>query len=185
MMLTSDHREVSTERDPGRSNGVVILRELEEADLPVLFEHQIDPEANRMAAFPARDRDSFMAHWAKVLADDAVVRRTILLDGEIVGNIVRFVQSGESRIGYWIDRKYWRKGIATRALSLFLGDIPARPLYARVAKHNTASVRVLTKCGFTICGEDRAFDGPDGETQEFILKLEGAEDSGAGGVDSP
>lgn len=179
MTLASDHREMSTERDLGRSNGVVILRDLEEADLPVLFEHQIDPEANRMAAFPARDRDAFMAHWAKVLMDDAVTKRTILLDGEIVGNIVRFEQSGESRVGYWIDRKYWRKGIATRALSLFLEDVPRRPLYARVAKHNAASLRVLTKCGFTICGEDRTFDGPHGETQEFILKLEGADRTGS------
>jgi RimJ/RimL family protein N-acetyltransferase len=178
MTLAPDHRDVSTERDLGRSSGVVILRGLEQADLPVLFEHQMDPEANRMAAFPARDRNAFMAHWAKVLVDDAVLKRTILLDGEIVGSIVRFEQSGESRIGYWIGREYWGKGIATRALSLFLKDIAARPLYARVAKHNTASVRVLTKCGFTICGEDRAFDGPNGETQEFILKLEGTEITG-------
>ena len=30
------------------------LREVTEADLPILFEHQREPEANRMAAFPAR-----------------------------------------------------------------------------------------------------------------------------------
>ncbi len=36
--------------------GGVMLRDVEEADLPVFFEHQLDPEATRMADFSARDR---------------------------------------------------------------------------------------------------------------------------------
>src|SRR2546430_10865982 len=47
----------------------------------------------------------------------------------------------------------WGKGIATRALSQFLGHVKDRPLYAVVAKHHVASIRVLEKCGFTIAGE--------------------------------
>src|SRR5205085_7095250 len=42
----------------------VALRPVRESDLPVLFEHQADPEAARMAAFPSRDRQAFIAHWA-------------------------------------------------------------------------------------------------------------------------
>ena len=46
------------------------------------------------------------------------------------------------------------------------------PLYARVAKHNIASIRVLRKCGFTISGED-GFLKTDGEgDEEFILVLD-------------
>jgi hypothetical protein len=44
---------------------VGVLREVVEADLPVFYEHQRDREAAAMAAFPARERDAFMAHWAK------------------------------------------------------------------------------------------------------------------------
>jgi len=172
-----EHRSgVSEAREDGLVSGVVILRDVAEGDLPVLFEHQMDPDANRMAAFPARDRDSFMAHWAKVLTDRTVIKRTILFEGQVAGNIVSFRQSGESRVGYWIGRKYWSRGIATKALSLFLAHVKTRPLYARVAKHNGASLRVLAKCGFTICGEDRAFDGPDGAVGEFVLKLERIEE---------
>ena len=40
----------------------VLLRDVEEDDLPVFFEHQLDPEATRMAAFSARDRKAFLAH---------------------------------------------------------------------------------------------------------------------------
>src|SRR5262249_50057568 len=65
-------------------SGAVVLRKVEVEDLPTLFEHQFDPEANRMADFPARDREAFMAHWAKILADPSATVRTVLLDGVIV-----------------------------------------------------------------------------------------------------
>jgi hypothetical protein len=41
--------------------GEVRLREVTEADLPILFERQRDPEAARMAVFPSRDRQAFLA----------------------------------------------------------------------------------------------------------------------------
>jgi RimJ/RimL family protein N-acetyltransferase len=48
-----------------------------------------------------------------------------------------------------------------------------RPLYARVAKDNVASIRVLERCGFEVCGEDRGFSNARSEeVEEYILKLE-------------
>jgi RimJ/RimL family protein N-acetyltransferase len=151
----------------------VILREVTEADLPIFFEHQLDPDANRMAAFPARDRNAFMAHWAKILSDETLITKAILVDGQVAGNIVSWAQFGEREVGYWIGKEYWGKGVATRALAAFLGDISARPLYAHVAKHNIGSRRVLEKCGFIICGEDRLLADASGEqVEEFILTLQ-------------
>ncbi|MEM1071999.1 MAG: GNAT family N-acetyltransferase [Planctomycetota bacterium] len=51
-------------------------------------------------------------------------------------------------VGYRISKDNWGKGLATRALGLFLKEIPERPLWAVTAASNTASQRVLTKCGF-------------------------------------
>ena len=65
----------------------VRLRSVEDRDLDVFFDHQADPQAVEMAAFPARDKDQFAAHWAKVRADDTVVVRTIVADGMVAGNI--------------------------------------------------------------------------------------------------
>ena len=45
------------------STGDLRLRDVTKDDLPILFEQQADPEANRMAAFSPRDRDAFMSHW--------------------------------------------------------------------------------------------------------------------------
>jgi hypothetical protein len=39
----------------------VRLRNVEEPDLEVFFEQQLDPEAARLANFPSRDRERFMA----------------------------------------------------------------------------------------------------------------------------
>ncbi len=71
-------------RDAARE---VRLRPVEDQDLGVFFDHQADPEATEMAAFPARDKDQFAAHWAKTRADDTVVLRTIVADGTVAGNI--------------------------------------------------------------------------------------------------
>jgi RimJ/RimL family protein N-acetyltransferase len=149
----------------------VILRDVTESDLPIFFEQQLDPDATEMAAFPARDREAFMAHWAKIMADDSVILKTILFDGQVAGNIVGFEMSGKREVGYWIGKEYWGKGIATRALTAFLDEVKTRPLYAYVAKHNVGSRRVLEKCGFTVEGQD-TFSNASGEVvEQFVLKL--------------
>ncbi len=136
------------------------------------FEQQLDPAATQMAAFPARDREAFMAHWAKILRDETVIVKAILFEGQVAGNVVCFEQSGQTLIGYWLGKEYWGKGIATHALSEFLNHVKTRPLYAYVAKHNLASRRVLEKCGFMLIGEDKAAtDTPGEEVEEFLLKL--------------
>jgi RimJ/RimL family protein N-acetyltransferase len=96
------------------------LRDVQEADLPVFFEHQLDPEATRMAGFPARDREPFMAHWHGILQDESVVKKTVIFEGEVAGNVVSFVHSGEREVGYWIGKKHWDRSVATRALAEFL-----------------------------------------------------------------
>jgi len=131
----------------------ILLRDVVPADLLIFFEHQRDPIANAMAAFPARDRDAFMAHWTKNLATNTSIHKTILCGGEVAGNVVSWSQSGQQEVGYWLGREFWGKGIATRALSLFLEQFTKRPLVAHVVRHNLASIRVLEKCGFTRSGE--------------------------------
>jgi RimJ/RimL family protein N-acetyltransferase len=119
-------------------------------DLPVLFEHQRDDAATRMADFPSRDREAFFAHWERILAEESGPVRAIEADGELAGNIVCWKQGKETLVGYWLGREHWGRGIATQALRAFLALVETRPLRAYVARHNVASVRVLEKCGFTM-----------------------------------
>lgn len=106
----------------------VILRDVIEADLPIFYEQQLDPEATQMAAFPSRDRDAFMAHWAKIMNNKTNIIKTVLFEGQVAGNIVSWEQSGEREVGYWIGKEYWGKGIGTKALAEFLGYVKIRPL---------------------------------------------------------
>ncbi len=132
----------------------VLLRAVEEADLPVFFEHQLDPEATRIADFPSRDWETFLAHWQRILDEESVTTQTILFEDEVAGNVVSFESSGEREVGYWIGSKYWGRGVATRALATFLDLERRRPLYAHVASHNAAPIRVLKNCGFSTSGEE-------------------------------
>jgi homocysteine S-methyltransferase len=132
----------------------VELREVMRDDLPILFEHQRDPQANAMAGFPPRDRQAFDAHWARIMADPAVTMRTILAGGEVAGNVQSWDHNGKRLVGYWIGRELWGRGIATAALAQFLRVDEFRPLHTEVASTNKGSLRVLEKCGFLRERED-------------------------------
>lgn len=153
----------------------VALRDVTEEDLATFFEQQLDPLAIHMAAFTTKDpsdKDAFAAHWTKILADDTITIKTILIDGCVAGHVAQFERFGEPEVTYWIGREYWGKGVATEALSEFLRDVKMRPLYARAAKDNVASIRVLEKCGFTITAYETAFANARGEEiEEAILRL--------------
>lgn len=135
----------------------VRLRDVVPDDLPIFYEQQLDGDATRMAAFPARDRAAFDTHWAtNILGNPASVIKTILLDGQVAGNIGSWRQNGVRLVGYWIGKEHWGKGVATRALAAFLHLVTERPLYAHVAKHNVGSIRVLEKCGFCVERDESA-----------------------------
>ena len=145
--------------DPPR----VILREVIDSDLPIFFEHQRDPEAVRMAAFPSRDRDAFVKHWAKLRREPSKIIRTIVCDGQVAGNIGSWIAENRRLIGYWIGREFWDRGVATAALAAFVAEFKERPLHAFVAEHNVGSIRVLEKCNFVLSPEhDPSIAGEDG-----------------------
>ena len=139
----------------------VSLREVRPDDLAILFNHQADPEGARMAAFKSRDREAFMAHWAKIMANPACALRVILADGIVAGNIGSWSDGTGRLVGYWVGREFWGRGVASAGLVQFLAHETTRPLTAHVVKHNLASIRVLQKAGFVQVGEE-ACDVTDG-----------------------
>ncbi|WP_432053934.1 GNAT family N-acetyltransferase [Streptomyces sp. bgisy022] len=153
----------------------VSLRPVHDSDLPVFFRQSNDPEALHRAAFtpenPA-DRDAFEAHWARIRASEQVVVRTVLGDGDVLGSASVYGEPGEREVTYWIDRAYWGKGIATAALRALLAEVDERPLFARVAADNAASLRVLEKCGFEVSARATGYAPARGaEIEELVLTL--------------
>jgi RimJ/RimL family protein N-acetyltransferase len=128
------------------------LRPIVHSDLSALYDFQCDSESNTMAGTKARTREAYFAAWERNLADPGINSRVIELDGPhgptIVGSISRFQADGHDAVGYWIGRQFWGKGIASRAVELFLAEETRRPLRATAATSNKASRRILEGCGF-------------------------------------
>jgi RimJ/RimL family protein N-acetyltransferase len=152
------------------------LRPLVDADLDAVFEQMKDPESVRMAAFTARDpddRQAFLAHVARARDDPSAVQHVIEADGMFAGTIGSFKIDDRTEVTYWIDRALWGRGIASAALQSLLSVTTERPVFARAASDNAASLRVLEKAGFRRIGVDRGYArGRGEEIEETILRLD-------------
>jgi RimJ/RimL family protein N-acetyltransferase len=51
-------------------------------------------------------------------------------------------------VGYWIGREHWGKGIATKAVEMFLKQFISSPVFAYINKQNEGSVAVAYANGF-------------------------------------
>jgi RimJ/RimL family protein N-acetyltransferase len=148
-----------------------MLRDIVHTDLPLFYEHELDAESSRMAAFPPRaDWSAFLAHWnTKILGDPTTCKQAIVWNDRVAGYVSSWSQDGLRLIAYWIGRDYWGRGVATAALAEFLGHERTRPLHAFVVAHNVGSIRVLEKCGFVRVGATAtAHDG----VEEYLYRLD-------------
>jgi len=151
------------------------LRPTEIADLDTLFEFQLDKEGGNLAAFMPNnyaDKSAYLDKFTKLLNDPTVNNQTIFVDNRIVGSVAKFFIQSDAEITYWIDRKFWGQGIATKALRKFIDIETTRPIFGRVAFDNFGSQKVLEKCGFIKIGSDNGFaNARQTEIEEFIYKL--------------
>jgi [ribosomal protein S5]-alanine N-acetyltransferase len=112
-------------------NREIVLRKTETGDLESLFIFQLDPEAIYMAAFTPKDpadKTAYLQKYTKLLQDPVINMQTIMVDDAIAGSIAKFEIEGKAEITYWIDKKLWGMGIATKALKAFLMKENTRPI---------------------------------------------------------
>ncbi|MCB0698501.1 MAG: GNAT family N-acetyltransferase [Chitinophagales bacterium] len=154
----------------------ITLRKTELADLDTLVIFQTDEEANHIAAFNSenpKDKGAYMAKWSKIVERPDINMQTIVIDNAIAGSVIHFDLGDETNVSYWIDRPQWGKGIATKALQMFLGTTDKKTLHARVAFDNIGSQKVLEKNNFIRTGSEEGFaNGRGREIEEFIYMLE-------------
>ena len=153
----------------------VALRPLSDADLDTVFEQMREPESVRMAAFTSADPDdrrAFDLHTAMIRTSPDMNLLAIISEDHLVGTVGSWTADGVTEVTYWVARQWWGQGIASAALALHLEDIAVRPVQARVASDNAASLRVLQKAGFRPVGTEVAFAAARGaEIEETILEL--------------
>jgi RimJ/RimL family protein N-acetyltransferase len=157
--------------------GQIGLRAVRDDDLDTLYDQMRDPEAVRMAAFTAEDPDdraAFDAHFTRIRTGPDILTLAITVDGALAGTVASFLVDGDTEITYWLGRRWWGRGIATRAVELLLDLVPVRPVIARAASDNAGSLAVLHKVGFRSVGKEVAYANARGEEiEETLLRLDG------------
>jgi RimJ/RimL family protein N-acetyltransferase len=156
----------------------VELRPIRDEDLDALYAFEADPVAAHQAAFTSKgmpDRSAFDARWQRIRKDEDARMLAVVYDGKVAGSVFSHKMGEEYHVGYWISREHWGKGVATAALLKYLEGFTYRPVHASAACDNTASIRVLEKCGFRPCGSDKGFANARGEEIEELLFVLGAD----------
>jgi RimJ/RimL family protein N-acetyltransferase len=140
---------------------MIILREYADTDLKRLVALADNKNVSRylVSAFPYPYTKSDGEWWiATGSKQNGAVTRAIEYRGLFVGSVAITPQGGWrdhlGEIGYWVGEEYWGKGIASAALNRMTDygfeELRLRRLYAPVLAPNTASMKVLTKCGYTL-----------------------------------
>lgn len=137
------------------------VKPVRQADISALYAMHSDEVSVWQAGvgLSGRTHADFEARWLKkAKGTEDIFISSIWAGGHLVGDVSSFLREGKREVGYWLDRKYWGKGISTKALRRFLPLIkevyPKSALYARVVDGNIPSSRVLGKCGFQPIGRD-------------------------------
>jgi RimJ/RimL family protein N-acetyltransferase len=155
--------------------GHIELRDVDDDDLDAIFEMMRDPEAVAMAAFTSddpNDRDKFDTWIARERGAAEVSFFVVTENGGFAGTTAAFTVGADREVSFWLPRHAWGRGVATAALRLLVSHEAERPLFARAAAHNAASIAVLTKVGFTEVSRNVAFaPGLARETEEIVFAL--------------
>jgi len=100
----------------------------------------------------------------------------IEIDGEVAGSVgLSDINRKNKRaeLGYWLARKYWNKGIMTRAIRPMIRfgfeKLRLVRIYAFVFPPNKASKRVLEKAGFKLEGKLRKTIVKNGKLYDNLL----------------
>lgn len=154
----------------------MLLQKTTVGDLETLFIFQADEESNRVAAFNSadpKDKKAYLDKWTGIVANPEVNMQTIFIDDVLVGSVIHFDLGDETNVSYWIERKHWGKGIASKALQQFISTTDKQTLYGMVAFDNIGSQKVLERNGFVRIGAEKGFaNGRGEEIEEFVYRFD-------------
>ena len=149
---------------PVLTDGVVLLRPPQAADVDAVFAACQDPEVSRYTSIPAPYERHHAADWIAAAPEKwrsgAAASRlvTSAATGELLGSCgLVDITDDRAEIGYWVCREARGRGVATRATLLVtawaLGDLGLSLIDLQADVRNLASQRVAEKAGYTRVGE--------------------------------
>ena len=138
----------------------LLIRPFRESDAEDAFEWRSDPEVNRFMPYPCDDNVEELRQRIKEwITDNDKYAIVLKATDKVIGDISLewSEKDGVHEIGYNINRSFWRKGYATEAVKALIQWAFNAPqviaIEAETESENTASIRVLEKCGFKLNGK--------------------------------
>jgi RimJ/RimL family protein N-acetyltransferase len=103
--------------------------------------------------YTMQDAEEFLMHQTSAVPETSFA---IDVQGEAIGAVGFRQLDPDNRyaaeVGYWVGEAYWGRGIATEVLRAVTAHLFADFDFVRIQAHvfegNTASMRVLEKCGY-------------------------------------
>ncbi len=138
---------------------MITLREFKEEDTAQLTHILNEPEVVKYLSSKIPKPYTLQdAQWWISTGSKFGIVKAIECNGTLIGCIGadrgEFEYQRSAEIGYWIAKDYWRQGVATQAISelipLIFTTTDIVRLFASVFSENTASMRVLDKCGLKL-----------------------------------
>jgi RimJ/RimL family protein N-acetyltransferase len=178
----------------------LLLRTFTRDDAPLIYELNLDPDVTRYTGDPVRDLSHARevleqvilpqytlynhGRWAVLLKPewpDPIKSAGMTLpelqpEGDFIGwcGLKTRPERNEIDLGFRFMKKAWGKGFATEAaracLEYGFGKLNLPRIVARAMPQNSASIRVIEKCGMQYIG-DEVVDGHPAKTYEAIHPL--------------
>jgi RimJ/RimL family protein N-acetyltransferase len=152
------------------------------ADIPELVKlannRRIAEQTRRMPYPFGEDEARAWIEMAAASPDDRAFIVTRRSDGSVLGAAgCAAMDEAHKEVGYWIGEPHWGKGYATEALRAVIDHVfeaqDLERLYGRCRVVNSASRKVLVKCGFQLVGsgmcDSRVLKGLV-PVEEFVLE---------------
>lgn len=136
-------------------------------DAPSIAEYADNPKiaANLRDLFPQPYTLANAEFFISSLLENSLQTNFAIADSEkAIGSIGLMLNEDIHRftaeLGYWLAEPFWGEGIMTQAVQAIVdigfNDFGLYRIYAEPFEHNTASIKVLEKAGFTFEGTIRA-----------------------------
>lgn len=165
----------------------LVLRPLEEHDLPAMTVYRGDPEVCRFLPFPPQGVDEIRARIGHILGATSLAGENAGVavgafrrdDGELLGDLVLFhadATNGSVEIGWVIRPDVAGRGYATEAARALLDAAfrlyGMRRVVARIDADNTASARLAERLGMRLEArlvENEWFKGRWGDELDYAI----------------
>ena len=160
----------------------LFLKKITKECVDDVWEYRSDPAVSRYLLWsPDKDKlhtETYLQYLQELYDKGKFYDFGIFLkeNGKMIGTVgftTIDLHKNEASVGYVLNSKYWGQGIATEALERIIefgfSELEFDSLFARLMEENTASKRVLEKCGFSFSSFESKFINLKGRMEKIAI----------------